>query len=200
MMRPRAERLIVKIASEIHVSADEIVAFLQQQGYQRVKRTSRVDERVYAELLDHFSGELPQVERRLKIKKIFREESIQRLLKNARDSMDAAEVLFKSEVNPAITAFHCAQAVKFSFKAYLASQSTPTNGQNLEDLLKWCIKLDSDFGMIDKEKIVDLNEFGKIEGYLDLKVSDADVETCHTLADEIIRLVVSHTMDSKSSS
>ncbi len=62
------------------------------------------------------------------------------------------------------------------------------------------VLFNSDFGIIDKERIVDLNEFKKIEGYLDLKVSDADAEQYRILATEIIRLVAGHKMDSKSSS
>ena len=62
------KKLVTKVASEFQVSADQIVDFLKSKGHDKVKRTSSVDEQMYAELAAHFKKELDQVEKRQKIK------------------------------------------------------------------------------------------------------------------------------------
>ncbi len=62
------KKLVTKVASEFQVSADQIVDFLKTKGHDKVKRTSSVDEQMYAELAAHFKKELDQVEKRQKIK------------------------------------------------------------------------------------------------------------------------------------
>ncbi len=62
------KKLVTKVASEFQVSADQIVDFLKTKGHDKVKRTSSIDEQMYAELAAHFKKELDQVEKRQKIK------------------------------------------------------------------------------------------------------------------------------------
>ena len=62
------KKLVTKVASEFQVSADQIVDFLKSKGHDKVKRTSSVDEHMYAELSAHFKKELDQVGKRQKIK------------------------------------------------------------------------------------------------------------------------------------
>lgn len=65
---PSKKKLVTKVASEIQVSADQIVDFLKTKGHDKIRRTSSIDEQMYNELVAHFKKELDQVEKRQKIK------------------------------------------------------------------------------------------------------------------------------------
>jgi translation initiation factor IF-2 len=62
------KKLVTKVASEFQVSADDIVEFLISKGYEKVRRTSSVDEKMYKEIVAHYKKELDQVGKRQKIK------------------------------------------------------------------------------------------------------------------------------------
>ena len=62
------KKLVTKVASEFQVSADDIVAFLAGKGYDKIRRTSSVDEKMYKEIAAHYKKELDQVGKRQKIK------------------------------------------------------------------------------------------------------------------------------------
>jgi translation initiation factor IF-2 len=62
------KKLVTKVASEIQVSADQIVEFLKSKGHDKIRKTSSVDEQMYNELAAHFKKERDQVEKRQKIK------------------------------------------------------------------------------------------------------------------------------------
>ena len=62
------KKLVTKVASEIQVSADQIVEFLKSKGHDKIRKTSSIDEQMYNELAAHFKKERDQVEKRQKIK------------------------------------------------------------------------------------------------------------------------------------
>ena len=62
------KKLVTKVASEIQVSADQIVEFLKTKGHDKIRKTSSIDEQMYNELAAHFKKERDQVEKRQKIK------------------------------------------------------------------------------------------------------------------------------------
>jgi translation initiation factor IF-2 len=62
------KKLVTKVASEIQISADQIVEFLKSKGHEKIRKTSSIDEQMYGELAAHFKKERDQVEKRQKIK------------------------------------------------------------------------------------------------------------------------------------
>ena len=62
------KKLVTKVASEIQISADQIVEFLKSKGHDKIRKTSSIDEQMYSELAAHFKKERDQVEKRQKIK------------------------------------------------------------------------------------------------------------------------------------
>ncbi|MCL5268419.1 MAG: translation initiation factor IF-2 [Bacteroidetes bacterium] len=94
------KKLVTKVASEFQVSADQIVDFLKSKGHDKVKRTSSVDEQMYAELAAHFKKELDQVGKRQRIKEQLSEKQEEKIV--VKKLVDTVSVEKQPVVEPKI--------------------------------------------------------------------------------------------------
>ncbi len=119
-----------------------------------------------------------------------KKELVKRWLYKAETDLKAAEILMQTKDAPnEIICFHAQQAVEKFLKAYLTFMGVKiTKTHDLVALLEWCIELDEDFKLLDKDALAELTFYAVEIRYPDdfyipsKEEAEKALETCRNVS------------------